>query len=228
MLKDLLGTLKSLGPIVLGLLFFQLIVLRTPIEKPGTLLSGYLLSLVGLFLFLKGISLCLIPLGESVGSNLVILDNKFLIIIIGFLIGYLSTLAEPALQALALEAEEISIGVIPKKYLIHAVAVGFGCGMALGIFKILYQISSTTIIIPLLIITIVLTFLAPKGIIGIAFDSASATTGPVNIPINMAVAIGLSKVIAESDPLLNGFGLVGLTSLGSAISVLIFGLLIGM
>ncbi|HBK68185.1 MAG TPA: DUF1538 domain-containing protein [Firmicutes bacterium] len=228
MFKDLLGTLKSLGPIVFGLLFFQLIVLKSPVEKPSSLLGGYFLSLVGLFLFLKGISLCLIPLGESVGSNLVVIDNKFLIIVIGFLIGYLSTLAEPALQALAMEVEEISIGVLPKKLLIQAVAIGFGLGMALGIFKILYQIPSTTVIIPLLIITIILAYFAPKAIVGIAFDSASATTGPVNIPINMAVAIGLSKVIAASDPLLNGFGLVGLTSLGSAITVLILGLLIGM
>lgn len=226
MLKDLLGTFKSLTPIVLGLLLFQLIVLKSPLQKPQSFFGGYLLSLAGLFLFLKGISLCLIPLGESVGSNLPILDNKLIIIAIGFLLGYLSTLAEPALQALAMEAEEISVGALPKTMLIQAVAIGFGAGMALGITKILFQISSTKIIIPLLLVTIILTYFAPEGIVGIAFDSASATTGPINIPINMAVAIGLSKVIVASDPLLNGFGLVGLTSLGSAITVLLMGIIV--
>ena len=95
------------------------------------------------------------------------------------------------------------------------------------IAKILFQISSTRIIIPLLFVTIILTYFAPEGIVGIAFDSASATTGPINIPINMAVALGLSKVLAASDPLLNGFGLVGLTSIGAAISVLIMGIIVG-
>ncbi len=133
----------------------------------------------------------------------------------GFVIGYLATLAEPALHALAMEAEEISVGALPKQVLIQAVAIGFGTGMALGIAKILFQISSTTIIIPLVFITIILTYFAPEGIVGgIAFDSASATTGPINIPINMAVAIGLSRVLASTDPLSAGFGLVGLTSLG--------------
>lgn len=227
MLKDLFGTFKSLTPIVFGLVAFQLLVLKSPIEKPQSFIGGYILSLVGLFLFLKGLTLCLLPLGENVGANLPALDNKFWIILVGFGIGYLATLAEPALHALAMEAEEISVGALPKQVLIHAVAIGFGVGMALGITKILFQISSSKIIIPLLFVTIILTFFAPEGIVGIAFDSASATTGPINIPINMAVAIGLSKVLEASDPLLNGFGLVGLTSLGAAISVLIMGIIVG-
>ncbi|MDI9412532.1 MAG: DUF1538 domain-containing protein [Bacillota bacterium] len=227
MLKDLFGTFKSLTPIVLGLLLFQVLILKKPLDRPQSFFGGYILTLMGLFLFLKGLTLCLLPLGDSVGANLINLDNKFWIIVVGFAIGYLATLTEPALHALAMEAEELSIGVLRKQMLIHGVAVGFGAGMALGIAKILYQISTSTIVIPILFITIILTYFAPKGIVGIAFDSASATTGPINIPINMAVAIGLSKVLALSDPLLNGFGLVGLTSLGAAVSVLILGIIVG-
>ncbi len=227
MLKDLFGTFKSLTPIVLGLLLFQVLILKKPLDRPQSFFGGYILTLMGLFLFLKGLTLCLLPLGDSVGANLINLDNKFWIIVVGFVIGYLATLTEPALHALAMEAEELSIGVLRKQVLIHGVAVGFGAGMALGIAKILYQISTSTIVIPILFITIILTYFAPKGIVGIAFDSASATTGPINIPINMAVAIGLSKVLALSDPLLNGFGLVGLTSLGAAVSVLILGIIVG-
>lgn len=226
MLKDFLGIFKSFTPIVLGLLLFQIFVLRNPLEKPQSFAAGYCLGLVGLFFFLKGITLCLIPLGESVGSNLPSLNNKFLIVAVGFIIGYLATLSEPALQALALEAEEISVGALPKTLLVHTVAIGFGLGMALGISKILFHISSTKIIIPMLVGTIILTYFAPETIVGIAFDSASATTGPINIPINMAVAIGLAKVMATTDPLLAGFGLVGLTSLGSAVSVLLMGIIL--
>lgn len=227
MLRDLFGTFKSLTPIVFGLLVFQIVVLKSPLEKPQSFIGGYALSLVGLFLFLKGLTLCLLPLGESVGANLPALDNKFLIIMVGFAIGYLATLAEPALHALAMEAEEVSVGALNKRVLIQAVAIGFGAGMALGVTKILFQISTSKIVIPLLFATIIIAYFAPEGIVGIAFDSASATTGPINIPINMAVALGLSRVLEASDPLLNGFGLVGLTSLGAAISVLVLGIIVG-
>ncbi len=170
----------------------------------------------------------LFPLGgDSVGSNLVVLERKWLIVLIAFIIGYFGTLVEPALQALALEVEEISIGAIPPhKVLIHAVAIGFGAGMGIGIYKILNDVSYIKIIVPLLLIIIVLIFLAPEEFVSIAMDSASATTGPVNIPLNMALAIGLTKIIESADPLLSGFGIVGLTSVGGAvISVLALGIL---
>lgn len=92
--------------------------------------------------------------------------------------------------------------------------------MALGIFKILNNIPNTKIIMPILILILILTYFAPDEFVAIAIDSASSTTGPVNIPLNMAVAIGLSKILENSDPLLNGFGIVGLTSLGAVVSVL--------
>ncbi len=142
-----------------------------------------------------------------------------------FVIGYFGTLVEPALKALALEVEEISIGAIPHKVLIHAVAIGFGMGMAIGIFKILNDISFIKIIVPMLIAIIILALLAPEEFVAIAMDSASATTGPVNIPLNMALTIGLTKIIESADPLLAGFGIVGLTSIGAVISVLTLGIL---
>jgi hypothetical protein len=225
MLKDFLSTFKSFTPIVLGLLVIQVLVLKKPLDKPQEFFGGYILGLLGLFLFLRGIAMCLLPLGHNVGQNLPVLDNKFWIILIAFAIGYLSTLAEPALQSLALEAEEVSVGALPQKVLIQAVAIGFGAGMALGVAKILYQIPTSAVIIPFLFITVILAYFSPETFVGIAFDSASATTGPINIPINMAIAVGLSTVLATVDPLAAGFGLVGLTSLGAASSVMILGIL---
>ncbi len=165
------------------------------------------------------------PLGDSVGKNLVVLERRWVIIIIAFVIGYFGTLVEPALKALALEVEEISVGAIPHKVLIHAVAIGFGLGMSIGILKILKDISYIKIIVPLLVTIIILAFFAPEAFVSIAMDSASATTGPVNIPLNMALAIGLASIIESADPLLSGFGIVGLTSIGAMISVLTLGIL---
>ena len=224
-LSALWETLRSILPLTAILALFQLIVLRKPIDNIKEFGTGFLLSVLGLHLFLKGVSMSLFPLGDSVGKNLVVLERKWLIVIVAFVIGYLGTLVEPALKALALEVEEISVGAIPHRVLIHAVAIGFGTGMGIGIFKILNGVSYIKIIVPLLVIIIILSFLAPEEFVAIAMDSASATTGPVNIPLNMALAIGLTKIIESADPLLSGFGVVGLTSIGAVISVLMLGIL---
>jgi len=224
-LNDLWETARSVLPLVLALAFFQLVVLRKPIKSVKEFIIGVLLSIFGLHFFLKGVSMSLLPLGDSVGGNLVVLDRKWLIVAIAFVVGYFGTLVEPALKALALEVEEISIGAIPNKVLIHAVAVGFGAGMGIGVYKILNNISYVKVVAPLLLVILVLIFFAPEEFVSIAMDSASATTGPVNIPLNMALAIGLAKVLENVDPLLSGFGIVGLTSVGAVISVLILGIL---
>ena len=184
-----------------------------------------LLAAIGLHIFLKGTGMSLIPLGDSVGRNLYVLDKRWLIVVVGFIIGYFGTLVEPALRILALEVEEISIGAINHNLLIHGVAAGFGLGMGIGLYRIMANIPYIKIIVPLLLIVIVLAYFAPDPYSSIAMDSASATTGPVNIPLNMALAIGLASVIESADPLLSGFGIIGLTSIGAMISVLILGIL---
>lgn len=217
-------TAKDVLPVVVVLTVLQVLIFRRRIENLQVFILGVALAILGLYCFLKGTALSLIPLGNEVGRSLVILDNIYLIAGLVFILGYASTLVEPALQALALEVEEVSIGAIPKGVLIQGVAVGFGAGLSIGILKILQKIPSTTVIIPMLAVAIVLSWIAPEEFVGIAFDCASATTGPVNIPINMAIAIGLSRVVGGADPLLNGFGIIGLTSLGSVLSVLILGI----
>ena len=153
------------------------------------------------------------------------LEKRWVILIIGFIIGYFATLVEPGLQALALEVEELSAGAISHKVLIHGVAIGFGSGMAIGLGKILLNMSYLKVLLPLLVIVTVLAYFTPEPFGAIAFDAASATTGPVNIPINMALAVGLASVIKGIDPLIAGFGIVGLTSIGSMISVMVLGII---
>jgi hypothetical protein len=196
-----------------------------PIEEIKTLAIGTLLSIVGLHLFLKGVTMSLIPLGDSVGRNIITLNNKYIIAAFAFMVGYFATMVEPGLRALALEVEEVSAGAIPVRILIQTVAIGFGGGMTMGIVKILNNIPTKTILFPTILVALVLGYFAPRQFVDIAMDSASATTGPVNIPLNMAIALGLSKILEASDPLLNGFGIIGLTSMGAVISVLVLGVL---
>ena len=130
-LKPLWETTKSVIPIVAFMLAFQLLVLKKAIDAPKQIIGGLILSILGLHFFLKGISFSLLSLGDSIGRDLVLLDNKYIIVGFAFILGYFATLVEPALKTLALEVEEVSIGAIPNKTLIHAVAIGFGTGMAL-------------------------------------------------------------------------------------------------
>jgi hypothetical protein len=224
-LKAFWDTAKNVLPIMVFLCIFQVLFLKKPIAEFKIMLIGTLLSIVGLHLFLKGVTLSLIPLGDSVGKNIIVLNNKYIIGIVAFIIGYFATLVEPGLRSLALEVEEISAGAIPVGILIQTVAIGFGGGMTIGIVKILNNIPTKIILFPIVLLALVLGYFAPRQFVDIALDSASATTGPVNIPLNMAIALGLSKILEVSDPLLNGFGIIGLTSMGAVISVLILGIL---
>lgn len=224
-LAPLWETLKGILPLTAIMALFQVVILKKPIDNIKEFGMGFIFAVIGLHLFLKGTNMSLIPLGDSVGRNLYVLDKKWLIILIGFIIGYFGTLVEPALRTLALEVEELSAGAIPNRVLIHGVAAGFGLGMGIGLFKIISNISYIKIVVPLLLLVMVLMFFAPEPYGSIAMDSASATTGPVNIPLNMALAIGLASIIETADPLLSGFGIVGLTSIGAMVSVLILGIL---
>lgn len=225
LLKELWVTAKSISPILVLLIVFQVILLKKPLTNIKELVIGFMLSVIGLHLFLKGVYLSIIPLGDSVGEGLVNIDNKYVITIFAFLLGYASTLVEPAVRALAFEVEEVSVGAIPSTVLLHTVALGFGIGMALGIFKILNNISSAKFIIPILLLLVVLICFTPKEFIGIAFDSATSTTGPVNIPLNMAIAIGLARIVGSTDALIDGFGVIGITSLMPIVAVLILGII---
>lgn len=218
-------TVWSIVPLTAIMAFFQLVILKKPIDNVKEFLLGFVFAVIGLHLFLKGTTMSLLPLGDSVGRNIYLLEKRWVIILIAFVIGYFGTLVEPALKALALEVEELSVGVIHHKVLIHGVAIGFGLGMGIGVFKIIANIPFIKIVVPLLILIIVLAFFSPEPFGAIAFDSASATTGPVNIPLNMALAIGLASAIEVADPLIAGFGIVGLTSIGAMISVLVLGIL---
>lgn len=224
-LTPLWDTLKGILPIALILIFLQTVLLKKPIEEAGNLIIGLVMTVLGLHFFLKGAYMSLIPLGENVGRNLYILDKRFYIILVGFIIGYCGTLVEPALKSMAMELEEISVGVVRSKTLIQFVAVGFGIGMSLGLFRIISGIQFVKLLVPLLLTIAVLSLLTPEPFRSIAMDSASATTGPVNIPLNMALAVGLSSVVANADPLLSGLGIVGLTSLTTMIAVMILGII---
>ncbi|NLY72412.1 MAG: DUF1538 domain-containing protein [Tissierellia bacterium] len=224
-ISPLWDTMKGILPLGGALLFMQLVIMKKPLESLPNFLIGMILSILGLHYFLKGTEMALVPLAEDVGANLYLLKHPWMILLFGFVLGYFGTLVEPALKILANEVETLSAGVITSSMLVHGVATGFGLGMVLGLYRITAQLPYSYILAPLLILIFILSFLTPEPFASIAMDAASATTGPVNIPLNMALAVGLAAVLENVDPLLSGFGIIGLTSLGAMVSVMVLGIL---
>ncbi|MGI5870151.1 MAG: DUF1538 domain-containing protein [Kiritimatiellia bacterium] len=222
--KDFLEVLKSTGPLLIAIITLKLL-LKSPFDSIRQFTAGLVFVLVGLFIFLKGVDMCLIPMATDVGGALVKLPTRGLIILVCFAIGFTATLVEPALQVIAKQAEEITVGALKGNVLIYATAVGCALGMALGIAKVLYNLKTVYFVVPMIVVLFILAFFAEDLIVGLAWDCASALTGPVNIPINSAIALGLAANVAGVDPMRVGFGLVGLTSLGAAASVMLASIL---
>ena len=224
-MSPLWDTMKGVLPLTGALLFVQVVILRKPLASIAEFFVGLVLAILGLHFFLKGTEMTLIPMADTVGRNLFLLKRPWLILVFGFIIGYFGTLVEPALKVLAYEVETLSTGVITSGMLVHGVAAGFGLGMVLGLYRIMSGIPYSYILIPILLMIFILSFFAPDPFPSLAMDSASATTGPVNIPLNMAIAVGLASVLENVDPLLSGFGIIGLTSLGAMVSVMVLGIM---
>ena len=222
-LKDILGIFITVLPLAVILLVLKLIF-RPTFENTKNLGFGLVFVVVGLFVFLKGVEMCFMPMAKDVGESLSMSGlMPIFVILICAVIGFASTLVEPALKVLAKSISDESGGLLPAKILIYSTATGVAVGMALGVVRLLYRLPGTYIIVPLLVIALVLCFFVKKEYItGMAFDLAAATTGPVNIPINAAIALGLASGFGL-DPLTTGFGLVGLTCLCSIIAVLVAG-----
>ena len=235
-LKSLLASFKDLLPIILVIGFFQLVVLQQPVPNLGQILAGGLMVLVGLSLFVQGLQMALFPLGEEMAYSFVRKGNLWLLLLFAFTLGFGTTVAEPALIAIAEEASEIAAtgGVIAdlpearQSYatglrLVVALAVGFA--LLVGVIRILKGWPVQYLIIGGYVGVVVMTGFAPQEIIGIAYDSGGVTTSTVTVPLVAALGIGLANSIRGRDPLIDGFGLIAFASLTPMIFVMGYGML---
>jgi hypothetical protein len=235
-LKSLRQSFQDLLPIIVVIAFFQLVVLREPVPQLGQILLGGLMVLVGLSLFVQGLQMALFPLGEDMAYSFVRKGNLWLLLLFAFTLGFGTTVAEPALIAIADEAAEIAAtgGVIEdaeaarSSYatglrLVVALAVGFA--LLVGVVRILKGWPVQYLIIGGYIGVVVMTGFAPPEIIGIAYDSGGVTTSTVTVPLVAALGIGLANSIRGRDPLIDGFGLIAFASLTPMIFVMGYGML---
>ena len=243
---SLSDTLVDIVPIILVFVFFQWGVIRKGLPHWKKILGGMGMVVLGLAIFIVGLRECIFPLGTSMAQQLsdpqfLMIDSPtlsslaagkrigaefyFEVILFGFLIGFSTTLAEPALIAVALKAKEISTGAISTWGLRIAVAFGVGVGVALGVFRIIEGSPLHYYIIAGYVFLLAQTYFAPKFIVPLAYDSGGVTTSTVTVPVLVALGLGLAANVPGSSPLLDGFGLIAFASLFPMISVLAYAMI---
>ncbi|PHQ92496.1 MAG: permease, partial [Sulfurimonas sp.] len=224
-IKGLFGVMTDVLPILGVILFFQYIILKKPIENIKEVLIGFGLVMLGLDAFIIGLEMGLFSLGETMAYQLTQNDNNFIIYSFAAAIGFSTTMAEPSLTAIARKAKEISDGKINDFVLRLAVAVGVALGIALGAFRIVNGGDIVYYIIVGYMFVIALTFIAPKYIVPIAYDSGGVTTSTITVPLVAALGLGLATNIPGRDPLIDGFGLIAFASLFPMITVMTYGVI---
>ncbi len=240
----LFGALQAIVPLVIFLFVILKLLVKEPIRDLDQLMVGIVFSLAGMALFGLGITMGLTPLGEQLGSNipatfasispwgieasfgpLVNAEHfgKIIAVLFGFLLGYGATLAEPALNALGVTVQKITAGAFRKNLLMQSVAIGVGIGIATGVCKIAYNLPLAWLLIPPYILLLFLTYISTEEFVNFGWDSAGVTTGPITVPLVLAMGLGIG---ANVPGVIDGFGVLALASVGPIITVLTVGLIV--
>ena len=224
-IKGFFGVATDVLPILAVIFFFQYVILKKPVENLKEVLIGFGLVIIGLDAFIIGLEMGLFSLGETMAFQLTQNDSNIIIYSFAGAIGFSTTMAEPSLTAIARKAKEISDGKINDFVLRTAVALGVAFGISLGAFRIVNGGDIVYYIIAGYMFVIVLTFMAPKYIVPIAYDSGGVTTSTVTVPLVAALGLGLATNIPGRDPLIDGFGLIAFASLFPMITVMTYGVI---
>jgi hypothetical protein len=234
--KKLKTAITDLLPIVIVIVFFQVVVIQQPFPDIIEVIVGVLFVVLGLMLFVEGLETGLFPIGEAMAYALAKKGSIMWLLIFSFTLGFSTTIAEPALIAVAKEASSIAseANLIPSNvesmsnYALGirlSVALSVGLAIVLGVLRIIKGWPLYYLIVGGYIVVMLITTIAPKEIIGLAYDAGGVTTSTITVPLVTALGVGLASVIKGRSPLTDGFGLIAFASLLPIIAVMIFGIL---
>lgn len=235
--RQLIDSVKDLLPIFAVIFVFQIFILRQPIPDLGDIAIGTVFVVLGLTLFIQGLEKSLFPIGDNMAYAFAKKGSLFWLMAFAFSLGFGTTVAEPALIAVANEAARIAAegGMIDlsdsakTSYALglrYTVAVSVGFAILLGVLRIIRGWPLHYLIIPGYIGVVVMTFFAPDTIVGIAYDSGGVTTGTVTVPLVTALGVGLASAIQGRNPMTDGFGLIAFASLTPMMFVMLYGIII--
>jgi uncharacterized membrane protein (DUF2068 family) len=234
---SLLESLRDLLPIILVIVFLQLAVLQQPIPNFGEIVLGIVFVVIGLSLFVYGLNMGLFPIGETMAYSFASKGSLLWLLLFAFALGFGTTVAEPALIAVANEAAIVAasgnmIGNSEQSMSSYAfglritVAVSVGFAIVLGVFRIIKGWPIQYLIIGGYIGVVIMTIFAPREIIGIAYDSGGVTTSTITVPLVTALGVGLASSIKGRNPMIDGFGLIAFASLTPIIFVMAYGMVV--
>ena len=232
--RDALSSLRDLLPIIIVIGLFQVFVIKQPVQGFAGLILGAALVVIGLAFFIYGLRMALFPIGEGLAHSLAKKGSAFWLFAFAFVLGFGTTIAEPALLAVAAEASEVAVdaGVIAateearSNYALGlrlVVALSVGVALFIGVFRILSDWSLPVMIIGGYVLVIAATTVAPAEIVGVAYDSGGVTTSTVTVPLVTALGVGLASSLKGRNPMLDGFGLIAFASLTPILFVLLYG-----
>jgi hypothetical protein len=217
--------LYAILPVTLVITILQFTIIWLPMRDFIYFLLGAILAFFGFSLFLIGVRVSLLPIGEAFGVSLMKNEKLWLLIGLSVCLGFSVTIAEPGLQILANQIESVSNGGIPKNMMIAVVSLGVGLFLALAFLRIIYRISLRMLLLSGYIIVFILALFSSPTFFAVAFDAGGATTGPMTVPFILALGVGMSSISGSKTASDDSFGFVGLASIGPIISVLILGMI---
>jgi len=216
-------TLRAVGPLIVVVCLLQVTVVGASAATFLQFAAGAVLVTLGLLLLLTGIDYGILPMGRFIGGKLAESRSLALLLIVAFALGFATTAAEPDVLVLAGQVEEASQGALRSGPLVYVIAAGVGLFVAIGFLRIVLGFSMEWKLTAMYVVMIVLTFLAPATVAPLAYDAGSVTTGALTGPVVLAVALGVSSVIAGRSAVDDAFGLLGVASIGPIIIILLIG-----
>lgn len=230
MLAHLIDTAESVLLAVLPLavlfLLFQVLFLQLPVREVTRILTGTLVAMAGLFLFLLGVSIAFLPFGRAIGQALGELSQPWLVVPFGMVLGFVTTWGEPAVRILADQVEEASSGSIRRTLVLITVCAGVAVWVGIGMIRISHAIPLPYLIVPGYAFVLVIMWFCEREFVGIAIDAGGVATGPLANSFLLALALGISSATGTQDPLVHGLGLVALIALAPVMSVMTLGLIV--
>ncbi len=221
----LMESFMAILPLLVILLVLQKISFKLKKKELRKLLTGFAFAFTGLLVFLIGVNAGFMDVGTSIGNNLVLLDNKAYIIIIGFVLGVVTILAEPAVYVLTHQIEDVTSGYVKRKAVLIPLAIGVGFAVALSVIRVLVPaIQLWHYLLPGYIICLSMMFFIPKLFVGIAFDAGGVATGPMTATFILAFIQGAAHAFEGADLMVDGFGMIAMVAMTPIITLQALGL----
>jgi hypothetical protein len=224
--RRLLQVLRSVGPLLGLICLLQIALVQAPAALFVQFLAGSMLVILGLVLLFLGVDLGILPMGRFIGAEMPKKGSVALIVGVGLAMGFATTIAEPDVLVLVRQIDVISRKSIDGTIVLYTIGIGVAVCTALAMARVVYGVSLRLLITGVLGAAMLLSFIAPAEFVPLAYDAGSVTTGVLTAPVVISVAVGLSSVLAGRSAVSDGFGVLGLASIGPIIAILIMGVVL--